>query len=50
MAVFYTGYGGGYMEREEVVEYKETRDVSDDDEFDEVNIYSNEHIYIQQNG
>ena len=31
------GYGGGFMERDEVVEYKERID-SDDDEYDEVSI------------
>ena len=31
---FNSGYGGGYMERDEVVEYKERND--SDDEFDEV--------------
>ena len=31
------GYGGGYMEREEIVEYKERREESDD-EYDEVGI------------
>lgn len=30
-----TGFGGGYMERDEVVEYKE-RVESSDDEYDEV--------------
>ena len=29
-----TGFGGGYMERDEIVEYKDRRD--SDDEYDEV--------------
>lgn len=30
----FLGYGGGYMERDEVIEYKERNE--SDDEFDEV--------------
>jgi hypothetical protein len=32
----FAGYGGGYMERDEIVEYKD-RSNDSDDEYDEVN-------------
>ena len=37
LCCYVLGYGGGFMERDEVVEYKERID-SDDDEYDEVSI------------
>ena len=33
-----TGFGGGFMEREENVQYKESRTAAEDDEYDEVGV------------